>query len=178
MEFIVAASSVVHALDTVNPESRKNFNEKIFSIPGLRLSPYTKNPGQIVQILLSKDLDEKNDIVIWHDVLNNSISKHESNNYRALTVLQSLEILKSIEDKLRALVYCHRFPTPNVYQNLKDLEKSTNNKVFKIVEHFISPRKKKDPEDLTTLKALHQSTEIELKHVNFILRKESELDAK
>ena len=85
MVFIVAASSVDHALDTLNPENRKTYNKKIFSIPGLSLNPNTKNPRKIVQNLLWKDLSEKTDIVIWHDVLNNSLSKHESNNFRPLT---------------------------------------------------------------------------------------------
>ena len=142
MVFIVAASSVDHALYTLNPENRKTYNEKIFSIPGLSLNPNTKNPKKLVQNLLSKDLSDKTDIVIWHDVLNNSISKHESNNFRPLTVPQLVEILKSIENKLRALVYCHRFRTPNICENLKELENSTNIKVFSIVEDFISTKKK------------------------------------
>ena len=177
MVFIVAASSVDHALDTLNPENRKYYNAKIFSIPGLSFNPNTKNPQKIVQNLLSKDLAEKTDIIIWHDVLNNSISKHESNNYRALTVPQLLDILKSFENKLRALVHCHRFRTPNILPNLKEIEKTTNIKVFSIVDDFISTRKQKDPDFLKKLKALHQSPEIEIKHIDFILRKESELDA-
>ena len=177
MVFIVAASSVDHALDTLNPETRKNYNEKIYSVPGLSLNPNTKNTRKRAQNLLSKDLSEKTDIVIWHDVLNNSISKHESNNFRPLTVSQLLDILKTFENKLKALVYRHRFRTPNIYQTLKELEKSTNIKVFSIVEDFISTRKQKDPDFLKKLKALHQSPEIEIKHIDFILRKESELDA-
>ena len=177
MIYILAASSVDHALDTLNPENRKTYKEKIFSIPGLSLNPNTKNPQKIVQNLLSKDLAEKTNIIIWHDVLNNSISKHESNNYRALTVPQLLDILKSFENKLWALVYCHRFRTPNILPNLKEIEKTTNIKVFSIVDDFISTRKQKDPDFLKKLKALHQSPEIEIKHIDFILRKESELDA-
>ena len=177
MVYIVTASSVDHAFDTLTPENRKNYHEKIFSIPGLSLNPNTKNPRKIVQNLLSKDLAEKTDIIIWHDVLNNSISKHESNNYRALTVLQLLDILKSSEKKLRALVYCHRFRTPNILPKLKEIEKTTKIKVFSIVDDFISTRKQKDPDFLKKLKALHQSPEIEIKHIDFILRKESELDA-
>ena len=177
MVFILAASSVDHAFDTLNPENRKNYNEKVFSIPGLSLNHNTKNPRKIVQNLLSKVLTEKTDIIIWHDVLNNSISKHESNNYRALTVPQLLDILKSFENKLRALVYCHRFRTPNILPKLKESEKTTNIKVISIVDDFISTRKQKDPDFLKKLKALHQSPEIEIKHIDFILRKESELDA-
>ena len=148
MVFIVAASSVDHALETLNPENRKNYNERVYSLPGLSLNVNTKNPKKIVQNLLSKELSDKTDIVIWHDVLNNSISKHESNNFRPLTVPQLLEILKFFENKLRALVYCHRFRTPNILPNLKEIEKTTNIKVFSIVDDFISTRKQKDPDFL------------------------------
>ena len=177
MVFIVAASSADHALGSLTPETRGKYQDKIFSKPGLSLNVNTKNPKKIVQNLLSKDLAENTDIIIWHDVLNNSISKHESNNYRALTVPQLLDILKSFENKLRALVYCHRFRTPNILPKLKEIEKTTNIKVFSIVDDFISTRKQKDPDFLKKLKALHQSPEIEIKHIDFILRKESELDA-
>ena len=176
MVFIVAASSVHHALQTLTSENQKTYNEKVFSIPGLSLNPKTKNPRNIVQNLLSKGLSEKTDIVIWHDVLNNSISRHESNNFCPLTVSQLLDILKSFENKLRALVYCHRFRTPNILLDLKEIEKTTNIKVFSIVDDFISTRKQKDPDFLKKLKALHQSPEIELKHIDFLLRKESELN--
>ena len=155
MVYILAARSVDHALDTLNPENRKTYKEKLFSLPGLSFNPNTKNPRNIVQNLLSKGLAEKTDIIIWHDVLNNSISKHESNNYRALTVPQLLDIVKSFGNKLRALVYCHRFRTPNILPKLKEIEKDTNIKVISIDDDFISTRKKKDPDFLKKLKALH-----------------------
>ena len=44
MVYIVAASSVDHALDILTPGTRKSYKEKIFSIPGLSLNPNTKNP--------------------------------------------------------------------------------------------------------------------------------------
>ena len=176
MVFIVAASSVDHAFDTLNPENRKTCNEKIFSVPGLSLNVNTKNPKKIVQNLLSKEFPEKTDIVIWHDVLNNSIPRHESNKFSPLPVSQLLDILKSFENKLRAVVYCHRFRTPNILLNLKEIKKTTNIKVFSIVDDFISTRKQKDPDFLKKFKALHQSPEIELKHIDFLLRKESELN--
>ena len=59
MVYILAASSVDHALDTLNPENRKTYKEKIFSLPGSSLNPNTKNPRKILQNMLSKDLAEK-----------------------------------------------------------------------------------------------------------------------
>ena len=35
MVFILAASSLDHALETLSPEKRDQYKEKIFSIPGL-----------------------------------------------------------------------------------------------------------------------------------------------
>ena len=110
-------------------------------------------------------------------MLNNSISRHESNNFSPLTISQLLDILKSFENKLRALVYCHRFRTPNILLNLKEIEKTTNIKVFSAVDDFISTRKQKDPDFLKKLKVLHQSPEIEIKHNDFLLQKESELNS-
>ena len=44
MVFILAASSLDHALETLTPEKRNHYKEKVFSIPGLSLNPHTKNP--------------------------------------------------------------------------------------------------------------------------------------
>ena len=127
--------------------------------------------------MLSKDLKEKSNIVIWHDVLNNSISRHESNNFQALTVPELIDVLKGIRDKLSALVYCQRQRTPNIFEDLNVLKTYHNIEVFSIVEDFISSKKQKNPELLKKYKALHQSPELELKRLDFILRKENQLSA-
>ena len=77
MVFIIAASSLHHALDTLPPEKRLPHKEKILTIPGLSLNNHAKNPQKVVQNLLQKDFAEKPEIVIWHDVLNNSLSKQK-----------------------------------------------------------------------------------------------------
>ena len=59
-----------------------------------------KNPEKNVQNTLSIDLKDKKDVVIWHDVLNKSISKHGSNNVRALSVSDFIETFKTPKDKL------------------------------------------------------------------------------
>ena len=177
MVFILAASSLHHALETLTREEQEQFKEKTYTIPGLSLNPNTKNPKKIVQNLLSKDLKDKKDIVIWHDVLNNSISKHDSNNFRALSVLDLIITLKNLQDKLCALVYCQRNRTPYIFEELKVLQADHDINVFSIVKDFISVKKQKDPEILKQFKALHQSPELELKNLDFVLRKENHLSA-
>ena len=143
MVFIIAASSLDHALETLSPEKRDQYKEKIFSIPGLSLNPHTKNPKKNVQNLLSKDLKDKNNVVIWHDVINNSISRHDSNNFNALSVPDLIDVLKSLQDKISSLVYCHRFRTPYIFDALNVLETDHNIKVFNVVKDFISSVKAK-----------------------------------
>ena len=154
-----------------NRRKKDHFKDKIYTIPGLSLNPNTKNPRKIVQNLFSKDLKDKKDIVIWHDVLNNSISKHDSNNFRALSELDLIEIVKNLQDKLCALVYCQRNRTPYIFEELKVLQTDHCIKVFSIVKDFVSVKKQKDPEILKQFKALHQSPELELKNLDFVLRK-------
>ena len=177
MVFILAASSLHNAIETLTPDEKEHFNDKIYTIPGLSLNPLTKNSKKIVKNLLSKDLKDKNNIVIWHDVLNNSISRHDSNNFCALSVSELIEILKSVQKKLSALVYCHRFRTPEIFESLKTLETDLDIKVFNIVKDFISPKKQKDADLLKKFKALHQSPELELKNLYFLLRKENALSS-
>ena len=88
-----------------------------------------------------------------------------------------VEISKSLQDRLSALVYCHRFRTKDIFEQLKVLETDLDIKVFNIVKDFISPKKQKDIEVLKNFKALHQSPELELKNLNFLLRKENNLSS-
>ena len=81
MVFIFAASSLHHALERLTPDKKEPIQSKTFSIPGLGLNKNTKNPKKIVQNLLDNDHKDKENIVIWHDVLNNSLSRHDSNNF-------------------------------------------------------------------------------------------------
>ena len=70
-----------------------------------------------------------------------------------------------------ALVYCQRNRTPDIFLQLKE----TNILVLHIEKDFISLRKQKDLDYLQNLKALHQSSDIELKHLNLVLKNENDL---
>ena len=41
---ILAASSLHHAIETINPEYQTAIKEKVYSIPGLSLNIHAKNP--------------------------------------------------------------------------------------------------------------------------------------
>ena len=84
-----------------------------------------------------------------------------------------MNVLKTFQDKLSAIVYCQSNRTPDISDSRKELGKSNCNQVFSIVKDSISIRRQNNPDLLNQLKALHQSLEIELKNNVFILRKES-----
>ena len=168
---ILAASSLHHAIETINPENQTAIKEKVYSIPGLSLNNNAKNPQKIVQTLIEKDFKDEKELIIWHDVINNSICKHKSNFYRALSVIDLVNVLKSYQHRIRALVYCQRDRTPDIFAELQ----KTNILVLSIEKDLISLRKQKDSDYLQNLKALHQSPDLELKHLHTILKNEDDL---
>ena len=115
MVYILAASSVHHAIEYVKHRTTNKIKDKIYAIPGLSLNLYAKNTRKIVQNLLSKDLKDRTEIIVWHDVLNNSICRHESNKYRPLSVPDLVNVFKTLQDTLSALVYCQRDRKPDVF---------------------------------------------------------------
>ena len=46
MVFILAASSLNHALATLTQEEKERYKDKIFSVPGLSLNPNTKKSSK------------------------------------------------------------------------------------------------------------------------------------
>ena len=167
---ILAASSLHHAIESISPDDQKALKEKVYSIPGLSLNINAKTPRKIVQNLIEKDFKDENKLITWHDVINNSICKHKSNFYRALSVIDLVNILKSYQNRIKALVYCQRNRTPDHFVQLKD----TNILVLNIEKDFTSLRKQKDLDYLQNLKTLHQSPDLELKHLNLILKHEND----
>ena len=169
--YILPASSVHHAIDALSPELQSKCKDKVFAIPSLCLNPYTINPRKIVQLLLLTNLKDKTEIVVWRDVLNISICRHRSNNYRPLSVPDLINVLKTPQNKLSGLVFCLRGRTPDIFDSRREIEKGNSNQVFSIVKDSISVRRQNNPDLLNQLKPLHQS--LELKNIDFILRKEN-----
>ena len=166
---ILSASPLHHAIETVKPEDQKLVKEKVYSIPGLSLNIHATK--KVVQKLIEKDFKDEKDLIIWHEVINNSICRHKSNSYRALSVSDLVDVLNSYQNRIRALVYCQRDRTPDIFTELQE----TDILVLNIAKDLISLRKQKDSDYLQNLKALHQSPDLELKHLNLVLKYENDL---
>ena len=91
--------------------------------------------------------------------------------YRALQLPKLIEVLKSYQNRVRALVYCQRDRTPDIFAELQ----KTNTLVLKIAKDLNSLRKHNDSDSMQSLKALHQSPDLELEHLNLVLKYENDL---
>ena len=61
-------------------------------------------------------------IVKWHDVINNSITPHKSNNNIGLTTEELTQMLLSHKDKINSIIYCQRIATNNIFKSLLKTE--------------------------------------------------------
>ena len=102
---------------------------------------------------------EKN-FIIWHDVINNSLSKHRSNNDNPLTPQSPIKILKEYKNKISAIIYVHRQNTPNFYGHLVETGILTIN----VTKHLISKRKASNKEIIRKLKLVHPPAFLEIQN--------------
>ena len=100
-------------------------------------------------------LARKYKVIIWHDIINNAISKHRSNNYRAISVEKLLQILRDFSHRIEAVVYCRREGAPDIFRKLLE-SKFT---ILDVKSNLLSHRKSKDFIVLHDLKQTHPSTE-------------------
>ena len=92
MVYVIRASSLRRAVDKAPSTLRKAIQGKVFAVPGLSLQPTAKNPKKQLEHLLETSLENRTNIVIWHDLLNNSLSPHKSNGNQRSTPEKLLEI--------------------------------------------------------------------------------------
>ena len=171
MVFILGASCLDHALRTLSAPSQKRVKETCFTKPGLSFNLNARDSQKTIQYYLHHFLSIRKILVIWHDAINNSISKHLSNNNRSLSTDQLKSHLLRHKN-ITAIVYCRRNGTDKIE---KELEK-TGILVLNIVEDFISKRKIKDQKILNEkYKELHQPPSLELKTLLLLRRYSADL---
>ena len=171
MLFVIGAISLHRALETLNPEKTlKKFNT--FTVPEHSLNYYSKNPEKVVQNLVAEELQDKTELISWHDVLKNSFSAHASNNNRPLSNIEVLQELNFCTDRLQALVYCQRDRNPDSFNLLKQHEILT----MSIVKNVISLKKKTKFDLLRQCEAVHRSPDLEFETLSVVVRYQSDLN--
>ena len=95
MVFILAASSLHHAIKTLPQAIQDHFKKGVYALSGLSFSPNAMKVRKTAQFQLSHFFRDKKRLVIWHDVVNNSLSRHRSNNNKPLTPSQLIAVFET-----------------------------------------------------------------------------------
>ena len=75
--------------------------------------PYGKSPHKNLQN------QQKHDLIIWHDVLNKSITSHRSNNNTPQSIDELLATWQRFQHHFKAIVYNRRIGTPDFFERLR-----------------------------------------------------------
>ena len=145
--------------------------ETCFTKPGLCFNFNARDSQKTIQYYLHHFLSNRKDLVIWHDAINNSSSKHRSNNNRSLSTDQLKSLLLRYKENITAIVYCRRNGTDNIEKELE----MTGILVLNIAEDFNSRRKAKDQTLIEKYKELHQPPSLELKTLLLLRRYSADL---
>ena len=172
MVFILGASSLDHALRKLPTLSQKRVKDTCFTKPDLKLTFNARDSQKTIKYYLHHYLSHRSDLVIWHDAINNSMSRHSSNNKRKLSSDQLVNMLFRYRTNICAIVYCRRKGTEDIEENLV----STGFLALNVVKHFISKRQAKNQILIEKYKELHQPPSLELKTLLLLRRYSANLN--
>ena len=158
---IFAASSLFHAVKTLpgGVKARKNLT----TIPGLHLiedsAKYQyKTVQHQLRFIKRSQPGSKPEIVIWHDVINNSITSHSSNYNSPFDTQQLISALKKLPVIVKAIVYCQRKGAADIFAEL-----NRHFLTIHVVKETLSDKKLKDHHLLQQYQELHLDKKLELK---------------
>ena len=157
---IFAASSLFLAVKTLPGGVRKRKN--LTTIPGLHLvensAKYRKKTVQFQLKFVRNQHSPKPEVVIWHDVINNSITPHPSNYNNPLDTQQLILVLRKLPVNIKAIVYCQREGAPDIFPAL-----NRNFLTIHVVKETLSDKKLRDHQLLLKYQKLHLDRKLELK---------------
>ena len=124
---IIGASSLAAAVNTL-PGGVFRRRRCITALPGFHFIQHSANfPHKTLQhqlrlILRFRALPNQQyfrpQIIIWHNVINNSLTPHSSNFHRALCPHALIHELRALPCVIAAKMYCRRTGSPDVFQLL------------------------------------------------------------
>ena len=157
MVFIIGASSLRNTIVALPYHERRQFNGRTFSDGGLSFNSQNPDKKKVLHNLLNRgSLSRKKNIVIWHDLINNTVTPYRRKNSPSpvippLPIPNLLSILKSLKDRIAAVVYIQRFEDPQILQNLR----STKIITIDAFKQLISHRNRKNKILICNLRILH-----------------------
>ena len=176
MVHILGASSLSRVSEKFDYNSKRTLKKTITAIPGLSFNQNNKNDLKVIPTLLSKgrlskiSMKEKN--IIWHNAVNNSLSRHASNFNTRLTPKQLQRLLIHYKHCISAIVYFERSGAPDVFQKLCETEILTLN----VKKSILSKRKSKNLFTIKDLARVHPTTKTDFTILSTVLAYAEELE--
>ena len=172
MVLIVGASCLYKAINFLPSWQRKSLEGNIFARPGLSFNNCISKLKNLQHLLSHGSLNGRTDLIIWHDILSNSITPHRTNNNTPQSTDELIATLKIFRQNIKAILYNRRFGTPQLFDKLCEHRVSL---VISVQKHLLSRRKQKSPWFVQEIQKVHPDVNIEINFVNIILAHESNL---
>ena len=171
MVLLVGASCLDNAYRSLSYTTRKRLKKDIIAIRGPSLNPKSISPLKNLQKLLKKGFLKSKKIIIWHDVVSNSISKHRSNRDNPCEIDKLLQILTGLKQNIEAILYCRRLGSPNLFQQLKE----TGILILDVKRRLTSTRKRNNPDFSADLAAIDPQSSTDIKLIRTVLENKDNL---
>ena len=159
---IVAASSLNDSIKKLDELDRERLADTVYTYPGLNLDPNTDSC--CLEYLTSAPKKHQN-LVLWHDLLNNTVTSHPKKKNKPQKVKELIETLRSIPN-LFCVVTCQRESAPYLFD---DLVRALSCYVIDVTQHVISASEQLDDSVIAGYRRLHQSPDLELRTLGVVL---------
>ena len=172
--FIFGADSLAAAVKTL-PGGTLQRRRHLTALLGLHLNliqssakfPHKTSQHQLRLALRFRSHTNKHQscpkVIIWHDVIKNSLTPHFSNFNNPLSPAALLQELRALPCDIAAINYCQRTGSPNVFQMLR-----RSFLVISPVRHLLYHRKQHNLALVRLYSVLHPAIHLELK-IYFLL---------
>ena len=159
---ILGASSLYHSINKLEQSEQDKLADPVHSFSGLNLDPRTSN--YCIDYLNSTPLRNCK-IVLWHDLLNNTIISHPKKGNIPQTIEELIATLKTILN-LFCVVTCQLKGAPYIFDNLLN---SLVCYVIDVTKHIISASERIDESLIAEYRKLHQAADIESRTLATVL---------
>ena len=151
MVFVIGASSLRNTLNGLPYHEKKPLLGSHYHWGGLSFNVRTPERSKLLQNLINVGggLCKKNNLVIWHDVINNTITPFKQT--KTCPVPELIDILLQYKNRIAAIVYTKRFGAPLCLEDLR----STGIVVIDAFKQLISHRNRKYHNQIDEFSKLH-----------------------
>ena len=126
---------------------RRTHKKEMIAVLGRSLDPGAANTRKTLHILMGKPFVSNKKLHMWHNVMNNSISRHSSNSHNTLIGIDLAKQISTLEN-CEGVVYCTGRGCPRFYPFWNTLEKL-------FLNSLLSQTKREDKELQTKYKTPH-----------------------